>query len=391
LDASSAGALTLGGSVATSIAASSLKITGLANGTTSTDAAAFGQIGTAVNAAVSGTTNTLAKFTGTNVVGDSGATDDGTTFGTTRVLQVTKAGIGTTATIGLDLYNSTNSGTQYSPMERWSAWNGGTQVNFGVRWEPQSTSRGKLVFYTGTGSGAPSGGGGGTYWDPQDPTFGEGWISNGFYSGTTSAGGAGFRFRHSSNNGGLKYRSSDDSIYLTSYNSKNVAIETGADSGGSGGTERLVITSTGATTWTHATSAVTRKQHGTAGVNYVDRTGLASTVTASGTATLYTIATVSNSYVDVEIRGFAYLVGTVGNVQAFGYRCAFKNIAGTVTDGTPENIRAPDNLGTAWGTPPSVTFSHSGTNILITGAAAGATDTRFNITEIKWFVSTTSA
>jgi hypothetical protein len=60
LDASSAGALTLGGSVATSIAASSLKITGLANGTTSTDAAAFGQIGTAVNAAVSGTTNTLA-------------------------------------------------------------------------------------------------------------------------------------------------------------------------------------------------------------------------------------------------------------------------------------------------------------------------------------------
>ena len=180
-----------------------------------------------------------------NTLGDSGVTDDGTTVGTTRVVQVLKAGIGTTATVGLDLYNSTNSGTQYSPTERWSAWNGGTQVNFGVRWEPQSTSRGKWVFYTGTGSGAPSGGGSTTYWDQQDATFGEGWISTGFYSGSTSFGGSGFRFKHSSNNGGLKYRSSDDAIYLTSYNTKPVDIETGADSGGSGGVIRLHIAGNG--------------------------------------------------------------------------------------------------------------------------------------------------
>lgn len=213
----------------TSLAVNSQKITGLADGSSSSDAAAFGQIGTAVNAAVSGTTNTLAKFTGTNVVGDSGATDDGTTFGTTRVFQVTKAGIGTTATIGLDLYNSTNSGTQYSPMARWSAWNGGTQVNFGVRWEPQSTSRGKLVFYTGTGSGAPSGGGGGTYWDSQDNNFGEGWISNGFYSGTTSAGGSGFRFMHSSNLGGMTLSST--TLVIKSYSANGIVLSIYSDSG----------------------------------------------------------------------------------------------------------------------------------------------------------------
>jgi hypothetical protein len=237
--------LTLGGTNATSISASSLQITNLANGSSAQHAAAFGQIATAVNAAVSGTTNALARFTGTNAVGDSGVTDDGTTVGTTRLVQITKAAIGTTATIGLDLYNSTNSGTQYSPMERWSAWNGSTQVNFGVRWEPQSTSRGKWVFYTGTGSGAPSGGGSTTYWDSQDATFGEGWISTGFYSGSTSSGGSGFRFKHSNNNGGLKYRSSDDAIYLTSYGTKPVDIETGADSGGSGGVIRLHIAGDG--------------------------------------------------------------------------------------------------------------------------------------------------
>ena len=239
-DRADAGALTLGGTNATSIAVSGLRITGLLAGNASGHAVEYDQL----NAAVSGTTNTLAKFTAAHVVGDSGVTDDGTTVGTTRLVQITKAGIGTTATIGLDLYNSTNSGTQYSPLERWSAWNGGTQVNFGIRWEPQSTSRGKWVFYTGTGSGAPSGSGL-TYWDSQDLIFGEGWISNGFYSGTTVAGGSGFRFKHSSNNGGLKYRSSDDAIYLASYNTKPVDIETGADSGGSGGVIRLHIAGNG--------------------------------------------------------------------------------------------------------------------------------------------------
>lgn len=54
------------------------QINNLANGTVSTDAAAFGQIGSAVTAAVSGTANTLAMFTGTNVVGNSPLVYNGT-------------------------------------------------------------------------------------------------------------------------------------------------------------------------------------------------------------------------------------------------------------------------------------------------------------------------
>jgi hypothetical protein len=54
------------------------KITSLANGSAPQDAAAFGQIGIAVNAAVSGTANTLAMFTGTNTIGNSAITYNGT-------------------------------------------------------------------------------------------------------------------------------------------------------------------------------------------------------------------------------------------------------------------------------------------------------------------------
>ncbi len=72
--------LTGGFTLGTTGNANSNKITNLTNGSSAQDAAAFGQIATAVSAAVSGTANTIAKFTGTNVVGNSSVTDDGTTF-----------------------------------------------------------------------------------------------------------------------------------------------------------------------------------------------------------------------------------------------------------------------------------------------------------------------
>lgn len=75
------------------------KILNLANGSAAQDGAAFGQIGSAVNAAVSGTTNKLAKFTGANVVGNGWASDDGTTWGVSGKFAVDEAsgrtGIGT--------------------------------------------------------------------------------------------------------------------------------------------------------------------------------------------------------------------------------------------------------------------------------------------------------
>lgn len=74
------GASTLTGGFAAGAASSmgGFKITNLANGASSSDAAAFGQIGTAVNAAVSGTSGRSARFTGTNTIGNGAFTDDGT-------------------------------------------------------------------------------------------------------------------------------------------------------------------------------------------------------------------------------------------------------------------------------------------------------------------------
>lgn len=82
--------LTAGFSLGADSSAASHKITNLTNGSSAQDAAAFGQIATAVNAAVSGTTNTIAMFTAANVVGNSPVTDSGTvTTVTARQLSVT--------------------------------------------------------------------------------------------------------------------------------------------------------------------------------------------------------------------------------------------------------------------------------------------------------------
>jgi hypothetical protein len=66
------------GSASTTLDMNSHKILDVTNGTAAQDAAAFGQLATAVNAAVSGTANKLAKFAGTNAVGNSNLSDDGT-------------------------------------------------------------------------------------------------------------------------------------------------------------------------------------------------------------------------------------------------------------------------------------------------------------------------
>lgn len=76
------------------------KIINLTNGSSAQDAAAFGQLATAVNAAVSGTTNTVPKFTGTNTIGNSDITATGTviTLGDAASDQASTSGILTVLT-----------------------------------------------------------------------------------------------------------------------------------------------------------------------------------------------------------------------------------------------------------------------------------------------------
>ena len=203
-------------------------------GATSITAGSAGFIGVALDTSgaatltLGGTNATALTVSRTGIITTvaGGLTVNGSA--TTDVIRAQKAGIGSTETVALWIENLTNSGTQQSPQAVWSAFNGGTQLNFGVQWEPQSTSRGKWVFYTGTGTTAPSGSGL-TYWDSQDNNFGEGWISNGFYSGTTSTGGSGFRFMHSSNLGGMTLSST--TLVIKSYSANGIVLSIYSDSG----------------------------------------------------------------------------------------------------------------------------------------------------------------
>jgi len=171
-----------------------------------------------------------------------GAVTIAQTTGLSDVLTLNKDALGTTKTVGQWLYNATNSGTQVSPMLAWSAWNGGTRVNIGAQWEPQSTSAGSLVFYAGTGSTAPA-----TKHfsiDTQNNTFGSGIEAYGFYVISGGLGAGGLRF-FGNNNGGYVTDGSDDWLLAKSYNTKGFRIQTGADSGGTGGVERFAIDGSG--------------------------------------------------------------------------------------------------------------------------------------------------
>lgn len=66
------------GSAATALNMNAHQINGVTNGVGAQDAAAFGQLATAVNASVSGTSGSGARFTGTNTIGNAAHFDNGT-------------------------------------------------------------------------------------------------------------------------------------------------------------------------------------------------------------------------------------------------------------------------------------------------------------------------
>jgi hypothetical protein len=206
----------LGGTNATSVAGSGLPFTGVLSIDNSGSTIAIGANTTALTI---GKSTTIATFAGGVTINGAGAAD---------ILTVQKDGIGTTKTIGGWVKNATNSGTQVTPQfPIWSAFNGGTQVNLALQWEPQSTSRGLLKFYYGTGTTAPASGGN-TYYDVQDSNFGEGIVSPGFYISSAIAGG--FRFMNSSNRGGMDLDGSSN-LRLKSYSAAGFLLAIYSDAG----------------------------------------------------------------------------------------------------------------------------------------------------------------
>jgi len=187
------------------------KLTSIANGSASDDAAAFGQIATAVNAAVAGTANTLQKSNGSHALADAGITDDGTTIAipssAARVFAINRDSIGTTKTIGVDIGNDTASGSQVSPQVNEHAYHsGGTRHNFARQVEPQSASRAIWRECYGTGTTAPPNTL--SYGDTSDPSFGVARCAPTFVA---TSGGNGHRL--ASNGGGVKEDGSTNAIF----------------------------------------------------------------------------------------------------------------------------------------------------------------------------------
>lgn len=201
-------------------------------------------VGANTTAQTIGKAGTTASFPGAISVAETSLFSD--------VVTVQKDGIGTTKTVELQIVNLTNSGTQVSPMLQFSAFNGGTRLNGGLQLEPQSTSRATLVLYYGTGTGAPASTG--TYFDSSNPNFGSAVVADCFVLRSSST--TGFRFDTANNRGGMDLNGSNW-LRLKSYNSKGFVIETGADSGGSGGVERLFIDNAGLGRAIFAPSVVT--------------------------------------------------------------------------------------------------------------------------------------
>lgn len=165
---------------------------------------------------------------------------------------VNKDAIGSTQTSAIVIANDTNSGTQYTGQLGFRAYGSGTIIQMGMRLEPQSASRGKLVVYYGTGAGVPASAA--TYFDNSDANFGTCVVADAFVQRSTST--TGFRFDITANRGGMDQNGSND-LRLKSYNTKSLVIETGADSGGSGGIARLTISGAGVATFTTPVIALT--------------------------------------------------------------------------------------------------------------------------------------
>jgi len=379
INRASSGTFTFGSNI-TTLAGTALAMTGIASLDNNGGAIDIGANSTVQNVGKSGTTWAI-----------RGAATVASTLGVGDATTVTKSGNAATTVAGLTLQNTTatSGGTteQRAPVlllkgQGRDTSGAGSNQEVDVILVPTLTAA----------SGGPT-----VELRPQYQRAGGGFSNFGGYWTTSATGlgglaftvgtividttGNGVRFA-TDGNGGLKKDSTD--VMLTSGGSNALVLATNS-------TRRHVISSTGAITKSKDTSAVERTQHGTAGVNYKDATGLGVTVTgAAGATTLYTIATVSGSFPTVEVEATAFEVATPANCRVFAKRRPFKNIAGTITDGTAIDIHADDDLGTVWGSPPVLAIVHSGTDILIQGTPS-ANDTRFVLKEVRVFACTTGA
>lgn len=279
-DRATAGALTLGGTNATSVAVSGLPLTGVlsvdnSGGTlaigANTVSQSFGKAATTASfpglVSVTGTaaassfigagldtsgastltlggTNanaiTVSRAGITTTIAGALAVTEATTH--SALVTITLSALGTTKTRGLEIGNDTVSGSQVSAQIGQHAFHsGGTRQNMGFQVEAAGSARVTQTWYYGTGTSVPASQI--FQLDSSDTNFGSMAQADAFVIRTGNY--TGFRFNDSANRGGLSQDNSNNALVLKSYNTKNLRLETGADSGGSGGVIRMFWTGGG--------------------------------------------------------------------------------------------------------------------------------------------------
>lgn len=139
-------------------------------------------------------------------------------------------------------------------------------------------------------------------------------------------------------------------------------------------------------------TGIEKRQHGTTGVNYVNKTAKVLTPSPSSTTNLWTFTMVDNSAIKVEVEGYAYLVSDPGLRVYFGKRGGFNRNGGAPSADFTENIHSDHVIG-VWGAPPTlqIVAGAPSTNDVSIQAIVGAGSIKFILTEIRVFACTTSA
>lgn len=352
-DRADAGALTLGGTNATSIACSALGLTGCPSVA--------------------------------NVAGDITCTpkSDSALVGRKDALTTTYSScvVARNATAATSIATVQNGPVVCSEGSGWRTSSGGASITVrgGIMAVPVSGSTVAARVYTvyDVGSGYSLG----DYCTNSDPyLFGSArvvdtliWTANGV---------------RDANNGNGGIRNNSSNIQLTSGSTNEVQLATNS-------TVRHAITSTGAVTQSLNATATCTREFGTAGVRYIRVASKVVTTTDATATAAFTFAMADNSAVKWEVDVYCYQTGAP-NLRAYLARYAgFQRNGGAPVKDFEVNKHADQviNSGGAWGTPPAVAITESNpttndVSVIVTGLAA--TSIKWAV-DIKIQVTTTSA
>lgn len=357
----------------------SKKITGLANGSASTDAAAFGQIATAINAAISGTTGAVPRISGANTLGTGSMTDDGagvvTLTSAAALLDLVRTALGTTKAHDLALRNTTAAVTpgatvQVAPSvlfegHVWTTADKTMRVRISL--VPRTSTNLDFIVEYDTGGGS---------------------FSEAFRYTTSTTGsfvGAVQTYGFAANAGGYIHDFSGSGLFFGGSGAAQVKSYDASNP--------LLLHSDQGITTELAATGIQRVEHGTAGVNSTDKTKKVVTTTTATTTNIWTYTSMpDNAALVVEFRGYCYNTADPGMRIYFAKRACFNRNGGAPTSDSAVDIFADVVVG-VWGAPVTMAISAGfpSTNDVSIRATTPALNIKHILQEVTSYLCTTSA